>query len=904
MYRRIITNFFISITIFTVSILSSCDFGTTFLSEIQYYPGKSLQDQDFIIGDEYQESIVYTIDNNGIHITVGVDEDKKYSSFKLYYFEGLEEYLCATIEPTQPYIYFMKEDSYPCGPTIYDVTESKTDENEIEKDKVDVEASYRTNYLAAGNITFDLCFLEPGKTYTFAICAEEDEGIYVDVTTTPKTEKKFRDYTGSSGTRTKIRHFTKAFTITSGGQIRDINVNSTYNRDKDEFTTKKFTFLDKDFPFNIKKEEDAHFTAEFIYQRSKDDKLGSFSIPFSNLEDEESVHLSRLLEAVDYAAYETDYILTEAVATLGYTEAMNLQIADCDTSDKLLAYYKELYGKKTYEYSNLLFFPAGVPATVNVPDNRMPVTVEAIPDGNKISFELPEPASFITIYRTDISLKNSNMEGMDIGTIGGNFVENQIYSFTDYLVQAGETASYQVRFNERKSKCSSVTTSSEVKYMPDCGVSSYDTDTWQYILDKHPFEKGLPEQYYGEMNFDYKCTNRNSTTMWYDDISVSIYSNKKYPEIFGFSSSYYSKMVYKISDSVEINLSAYIDNYCYKNYRTFSDTFGFCKKIVVTPDYYYTEPPKNETFGDEENTKYPEEEINEYKKQHGFQFAEPDRSDVIKITSLEEISDGVKVNIYIPEWIGAVVLERYNNEHDGTPSACYYFDVEKMKKGNVSIVDYVVQADKTYYYGLSYMYRDGEGSLFDRKSITVTNSAGYGIGTLPKITITSEGMEIPETENKVSFKTLPSGYKDLRTYDNSLTSLSTEYGYIEDYSFSYYVKTNLRAKFQLVTYMCTEIDDTDRYFEDIYGNKSEKIYTDKQLTRYIKWNGTKWYLVTSSMEEANFYSIVTPKEYNIIKGKYTAISAETGFWNENGLWIYSYVPVLTNAENRTFLYKE
>jgi len=867
-------------------------------------------------------------DKTGIHIDVILDEDKKYDLLTLYKLEKGGETLVGEIKPVDNRFCYMADDSIPVGGSVIHGSTETENENVIN-------SSYRTNYLAAGTHTFDLFFVEPGKTYTFFVCARENEGYFKNVTNGEQGRVREISYKnnfyGYRSYSIVLNHFVKKFNVTAASDFKAPSIAATYNAETGDYTFSKTYFVNKGLPVNFVSEEDISFSVGVSYQLSQTSTEGSFTMSYGNQENPVVYNLPNLIEKDRKAKYQTPYIFGGGIANLSYTDHFGKKYSECTTDAAVMDYYRTWYSLKSYSYANMPFGGADLPDNISIPDHRMKINVKATEKGNEISFNLLSSTDEIKIF-------NAEDEENAIGTMEGNFEAEKDYTFTDYLATPGKEVTYFVTWNDRYSSDATVKTLESLKYYPTKGTATFDEETMVYTVTENPFKDCLPEKFEGKMTFKYDNSKGASLEATiYDSTTEEVLSNHSYEER-------YSGKTLSITSPVTVEIGGVVNSIIYTNTTKIDSTFNFVKEIKFKSNYV---APDNGDNGNGDNgngdngnvdddnlvdvdlnsTKEREKFIEDYLKENCPYSPIYKKNDLPKVTGIKETDEGLEVSLYIPSWLNYVYLDRQENatkkdesgltvvDYESSKISYYFFNAEKFKNGNITVMDYNIRQGKHYLYTIEF-YAYGKSNTYNSYGYEVqkyndstvypitliaTKDSPYKVSEFPSVTVVEKNVTL---ENKnLGWKTLPAGYKNIDEYDcshlhlenaskmfrnKSGNSVEVKYMTVEKASKDSF---GWRGGVGTLYYYCYEVDSSD-YFEDEYGNVVNQGFSEDERLHKFKYSES----IGWKECDPKFQVEIPP----FIKGKYKVSDCSYGMFNDTGMWLYNSVNFDDSAANTTF----
>lgn len=307
------------------------------------------------------------------------------------------------------------------------------------------------------------------------------------------------------------------------------------------------------------------------------------------------------------------------------------------------------------------------------------------------------------------------------------------------------------------------------------------------------------------------------------------------------------------------------------------------------------------------------------------------KDDYAKIKNVTQNEDGtVSIQVYLPSWTNHAELRRIvektmNNEETewkgADTEATFYFDLDKHT-GDITIIDFDITEGVEYLYDLSAdsvePYNSGiddetwNGVDFSSK-LVAQKSSDYYLTKLPII----KGFNYGDVDGNVGWNKLPQGYsmiddkhitqKTVSKLDGTIieghyVNLQSRNLYKKNYIFNIGYHDNYSSSsgsyYPSVEYKCTEITGEDKYYEDEYGNKKEKVL--EEYASVLQYKIGKSIRVEDSYCCSNNWS--TDSYYrDRLHGVYELQSVNNmPFICDYGIWIYDYINTDHVTENKTF----
>lgn len=891
------------------------------------------------VGDEtiyadYHGTVNYYSDSKGIHISIPLEEHK-INKIDLYEIQGTKEIQMATVTPVSQ-LYNYGIDGTPCGEKMWAING---------ENKTEVRAYYRTNYLE-GTINLDLCFVEPGKNYNFLLYLYEPKNI----------SGGGESYFSVSFDRTpKARYSYKFSQIANDESQYSDFIKAEYDSGKDKFTVKPVDIKTLGLPFEIEEYSDITMMATALYKDTLNTSRTQLPVPLTiNPDTTTETSLSVIAEKIDDIDFDTDYTLALISGSLEFTEHLEKTITDSSTDDEKREYYTALYSQKTYTYNCPYITCSGVPATVNFPDKRMNISLTPEADDNLVSFTMLTDATMISIYRQSAEEK----EPFLAGTMKGSFISSSSYSFPDYYAESGKDYTYFVTWDgERKSKSSTVTTISNMKYKPNAPEMSYkflsDSKMGVFTVVTNPFTDKLPAGYSGSIDFVYGKQETYYFTKVFDftvsDSDTDVYISSEQlqrgrgimsvmpPETEKKES---SNIYYNFKNSYFVTIKRQSNNISYTHYYIHTD-LGTMPKVTA---------PKSEAEQREEdlNKEITKDDIELGPGLEFYTLKTEEKGDYAELKSVTQRSDGtVEIKLYLPKWTNYARIKReylirsneeiYNKhewtscfheddgyEYLGFHDADFYIDVFNHT-GEITIIDLDIIPGKVFQY---YVETDSAPKIIwnneriDDFTLLNCNKAFEKTSPyyLTRVPVVKSDSEI---EGDLVWSKLPAGYSFLdskKITQQEVTKLNYaihKNGWqIEVKEKNFYIKHLVGCENGLgiwctpqelspsVLYSCTEVTGADKYYKDEYGNQTEKQYDEnsfelkytilKAIEAHLDEQQEKPYLqLNTNWQDGNEY------KHNLLSGNYVVTKVSTSFICEYGIWHYNDIN-LDQLTNKTF----
>lgn len=882
--------------------------------------GSSNFDQMYTKKTDYPDGITYTSDSAGIHFALNLKEDL-ITEINVYEIEDQKEKLVAQVKPVQDKYRFLIKGS-PVGEKIY---EEKNGEKTL------VESSWHTNYLN-GEVNLDFDFVSPGKTYNYIFHLKAERGKQKDKTLEHEYEVPFHGNNANENDEISNRFIKKEFggsfkeyyetinyyeniKVKAASEIKACSfLESKYERDIDAYT---FDGLDKksELSYFNDKNEIKSFSSFVSYECSTGDNL--ISIPVSSSE----VSVSDILAHDEKSQFGVDYNFKNLGFVINYTDLLkpcsvnidqNLDISSFTESEKteIKRYYTDLYNQRSFVYNTETNCAAKIQKTINAIDRRIDISVSALDEGNIISFTLPKKASQILIYN------GIPAATVLVGKMTGVFESGKQYQFIDYLANPESVRNYYITYDGIGSKHCEVKTKPQLKYTPNPLKAYYDTETYNYKIEKNLFDGRLPENFTGSAEFEFEIENLSFYRKEKNKLSVT--DKTEEIDVKGaFTYWFWDDEIWnhfaKPNTPYKVTFMGTIEKMYYENYGEFDDVSQmgkiFIERLPEDEDNPgYPGGSNGDTDWEEEERKQRQEYYEKNIKPFEIQKKTGDEEDYTKFVSFTETSEGIEFTIHIADRTSFLNIKRMEYDPDRDvyeDTAIYNFNLETLTGGDVKIVDYCVSAGKAYTYqlnGNSVEEYDEEKGVVSTYAIgayqyvSPTNDSPYCIVALPDL----------DTENyRVEWNVYPEGYKNLLEYDGD-HFYEREMQY---YSWllgekHYHIKTSAvfdgrinNGNFATIKYECVEIDESEKSYIDIYGNKVE-LEIIKNDPRFMfdlscKLNDdsfTKYW--QKSFETSEFGST-----RRVVPGKYKPVSASGGIFSNNGYWYYKDLKIDSSASN-------
>lgn len=906
---------------------------------ISCQPASMGSEESESVGDEtiyadYHGTVNYYSDSKGIHISIPLEEHK-INKIDLYEIQGTTEIQMATVTPVSQ-LYNYGIDGTPCGEKMWAING---------ENKTEVRAYYRTNYLE-GTINLDLCFVEPGKNYNFLLYLYEPKNI----------SGGGESYFSVSFDRTpKARYSYKFSQIANDESQYSDFIKAEYDSGKDKFTVKPVDIKTLGLPFEIEEYSDITMMATALYKDTLNTSRTQLPVPLTiNPDTTTETSLSVIAEKIDDIDFDTDYTLALISGSLEFTEHLEKTITDSSTDDEKREYYTALYSQKTYTYNCPYITCSGVPATVNFPDKRMNISLTPEADDNLVSFTMLTDATMISIYRQSAEEK----EPFLAGTMKGSFISSSSYSFPDYYAESGKDYTYFVTWDgERKSKSSTVTTISNMKYKPNAPEMSYkflsDSKMGVFTVVTNPLTDKLPAGYSGSIDFVYGKQETYYFTKVFDftvkDSDTAVYISSEQlqrgrgimsvmpPETEKKES---SNIYYNFKNSYFVTIKRQSNNISYTHYYILTD-LGTMPKVTA---------PKSEAEQREEdlNKEITKDDIELGPGLEFYTLKTEEKGDYAELKSVTQRSDGtVEIKLYLPKWTNYARIKReylirsneeiYNKhewtscfheddgyEYLGFHDADFYIDVFNHT-GEITIIDLDIIPGKVYQY---YVETDSAPKIIwnneriDDFTLLNCNKAFEKTSPyyLTRVPVVKSDSEI---EGDLVWSKLPAGYSFLdskKITQQEVTKLNYaihKNGWqIEVKEKNFYIKHLVGCENGLgiwctpqelspsVLYSCTEVTGADKYYKDEYGNQTEKQYDEnsfelkytilKAIEAHLDEQQEKPYLqLNTNWQDGNEY------KHNLLSGNYVVTKVSTSFICEYGIWHYNDIN-LDQLTNKTF----
>ena len=889
---------------------------------------------------EYDGTVNYHADNRGIHISLPLDENT-INKIELYELQDTTEILMASVAPLSDTYYYALDGS-PCGKNMTEVRgESEST----------ISANWRTNYLE-GTINLELPYVEPGKTYNFLLYLDEpkhekheqnspDSDIYIQ-------DSYFDWETGK--TRYAATRWYKLFSLKAPEENIYLNsVSATYDSEADKFTVNSLDVKSLGLPLNIKEYSDIAFTASALYKDSLDESKSPLTVPLAvnpYIASENS--LSQIAELLEDADYGADYKLAGVSGSIAFTEHLDYSINENSSAEERKAYYTQLYSQKMYVYNCPYIGGAKLPQTVIFPDKRMAVTVKAEADDNLVSFTMITDARNISIYRKAEDEKDVFLTG----TMSGNFVSGETYSFPDYYAETGKSYKYYVMWDgNRRSKTAQVTTVSGMKYKPSAPAMTYAYDSENekgvFTVTTNPFTDKLPEGYHGNIDFVYGALLKNlDTNNFYfaKEFDFSLNDTDTQVKIFkdDLSYSHYDELSewdgYLTVQAPEKNKKKSDDKFKESYFVTISGTKD---SITYTHNYLLMEKgsmPKIKPAGTKNYNDSEKIDINDIVLPDGeelYTLKPAVKGDYAEIRSISQNEDGsVAIKVYLPSWTNTMCLiKNVQGENSGEYAGTFYFDVLNHT-GEITILDFDIKAGVEYSYWLSGDSVEPDSDRYydcdyiwlpeymsENEFRTFDKSSEYYITDLPKI------VTLSEIEGDVVWNKLPDGYELMNGKVKQMEvrrecDLHDKNGnYINSSELKLCVKELIDCDYStdrgllkpVISYTCTEIASDDKYIKDEYENKTEKEYDENSSELQLNLTKIKYthiYIFEEDEDKdlyfyyAEDWRVDSGYSYtstvNIVDGTYTLKKVSIPFICDYGIWKYDSVILDHVTENKTF----